>query len=664
VTARPSDTASDGLLAAIDRPRQRRLALGAGLSTLGIVLATATTAVATSFVPMSIEDLTRGSVATLIARVQATRGVASGGHIHTLVDLKVEEVLQGLVPGSRITLREPGGSADGVEEVVDGAAVYAVGEQVVVFLAVWPDGSLRTNHLALGRWVVDRDASGGLRARQTFGRTVTLLPPAGREMPASVMPLTAVRDAVDRGRTAPSAVPPAPTVSATPPEGRAGDGTSAGDTSPFVLFDPARRFFEPDEGVTLDFLVDDRGDSILGLPASRQAVDDAMAEWTGVASATIAIDDAGLTADLNTGCAAGSVAPLNPHRIVFDDPTGMIPPPTSCSGTLAVGGGCRTNAETKVFAATTFERLVKGTVVFADGWTGCAFWTQCNVAEVATHELGHMLGLDHTPDTDATMFPTAHGDGRCADVRTDDVNGVSFIYPTAIPPTITTATPLPPGQTFAVYTQTLAAGGGTGVFTWSEIFNGCPGLTLSAGGTFSGTPSFMGTCDLVAKATDGDGDSHTKRFTLEVTESGTTTTTTTTLPSGGCTGPADCADGDPCTNDQCAGGQCSNPSLVGIDGAQCLLGELVPANVCGSESIHPKVLTTMTKKLARASTLLGRAESASTDAKRAKLIARAGKGLTPIVTKATRFASKGKISAECAAAIRQVVDALRQALAG
>jgi hypothetical protein len=262
------------------------------------------------------------------------------------------------------------------------------------------------------------------------------------------------------------------------------------------------------------------------------------------------------------------------------------------------------------------------------------------------------------------MFPTAHGDGRCADVRTDDVNGVAFVYPTSIPPTITTATPLPPGQTFAAYSQSLSVIGGTGPYTWSTTFNGCPGVTLGASGLFSGTPSFMGPCDLVAKVADGNGDSHTKRFTLEVTTSGTTTSsTTTTLPSGGCSGPADCADGDPCTSDQCAGGQCSNPSLAGIDGAQCLIAELVPASVCGSETIHPKLLTTLSKKLARAATLLGRAETASTDAKRAKLLKRAGKSLPPVATKAMKFASKGKISSTCAAVIQQAIDAIQQAIA-
>jgi hypothetical protein len=55
----------------------------------------------------------------------------------------------------------------------------------------------------------------------------------------------------------------------------------------------ARRFFEADEGIGLNVLIDNRGDAILGLIDSRQAVVDALAAWTGVASATISMANRG-----------------------------------------------------------------------------------------------------------------------------------------------------------------------------------------------------------------------------------------------------------------------------------------------------------------------------------------------------------------------------------
>ncbi|MGH3055484.1 MAG: matrixin family metalloprotease, partial [Gaiellaceae bacterium] len=83
------------------------------------------------------------------------------------------------------------------------------------------------------------------------------------------------------------------------------------------------------------------------------------------------------------------------------------------------------------------------------GWNNCSGWNQCNVAEVATHELGHTIGLGHSADNAATMRASAHFDGRCAGLGTDDINAVNFIYPgTGGPvPTPPPTSPLPPPAT-------------------------------------------------------------------------------------------------------------------------------------------------------------------------------------------------------------------------
>jgi hypothetical protein len=79
---------------------------------------------------------------------------------------------------------------------------------------------------------------------------------------------------------------------------------------------------------------------------------------------------------------------------------------------------------------TTFNRIVEGDVVFNDGWDGCGFYENfSNLAEVATHELGHVLGLSHSTDATATMHSMAHFDGRGASLRADDENGLRAIYP-------------------------------------------------------------------------------------------------------------------------------------------------------------------------------------------------------------------------------------------
>jgi hypothetical protein len=53
-----------------------------------------------------------------------------------------------------------------------------------------------------------------------------------------------------------------------------------------------------------------------------------------------------------------------------------------------------------------------------------------DVRNTVTHEAGHLLGLDHTPVEDATMFATApRGETKKRDLHQDDLAGVCAIYP-------------------------------------------------------------------------------------------------------------------------------------------------------------------------------------------------------------------------------------------
>lgn len=75
-------------------------------------------------------------------------------------------------------------------------------------------------------------------------------------------------------------------------------------------------------------------------------------------------------------------------------------------------------------------------------------------------------------------------------VMVTDSNGNSTSGAFTLPVTlvITTTSPLPPATVGTVYSQALAAGGGTGGYTWSVTGALPAGLSLSPGGVISGTP--------------------------------------------------------------------------------------------------------------------------------------------------------------------------------
>ena len=53
-----------------------------------------------------------------------------------------------------------------------------------------------------------------------------------------------------------------------------------------------------------------------------------------------------------------------------------------------------------------------------------------DIANTVTHEIGHFVGLDHTPVDEATMFASAPpGEVRKASLHEDDIDGFCAIYP-------------------------------------------------------------------------------------------------------------------------------------------------------------------------------------------------------------------------------------------
>ena len=382
---------------------------------LAVVLASAP-ATATVVIPVAEADLVAQSAAVLVGRVAAIASHADRGRIYTDVTVDVDEMLKGdSVP--TLTVRVLGGRVGNHAAWVEGSPEFRRGERVLLFVSTYRDGTARVAHFYQGKFSIIRDAGGeDVAVRET---------PAGVHLPSgAAVPATAprhlrhLRDAI---RAHVSASPAARGGALTSARAPATAGTEAADT--FALLGLPSRWFEPDAGQPVRILINGRGEPLA--PGSGFAqVRDAMAAWSGVAGSSFRYEDAGTTT-------AGGFRSDGVSAVAFRDPLGDIDPPVNCTGTLAYGGYFRSD-ETRVVNGRSFYRIIEGDVVFADGWDGCGFYERyANLAEVATHELGHVLGLDHPTDTDATMYAYAHFDGRGASIHASDLAGLRYLYPAA-----------------------------------------------------------------------------------------------------------------------------------------------------------------------------------------------------------------------------------------
>jgi len=108
-----------------------------------------------------------------------------------------------------------------------------------------------------------------------------------------------------------------------------------------------------------------------------------------------------------------------------------------------------------------------------------------------------------------------HNDASFASPFTINLSGVGTSTSSVI---ITTPTPLPQGYLSIAYNQALAAAGGTGAYTWSLDGGALPsGVSLSANGDLTGTPTATGSFNFTVRATDSVGVFGTQAYTLNVT---------------------------------------------------------------------------------------------------------------------------------------------------
>ncbi len=148
--------------------------------------------------------------------------------------------------------------------------------------------------------------------------------------------------------------------------------------------------------------------------------------WTSAPNAALAITEG---SDVNVGSEAASPSNINLVCFVCSDADF-----SKDANTLAVTITTTSDAvgQSDGHGGTTqfVGQIIKADILFNPSVPFSAGTTGQNLQVVATHEIGHFLGLDHSAVVRAVMFPFA------SDLTTlsyDDVAGLSVLYPKAAP---------------------------------------------------------------------------------------------------------------------------------------------------------------------------------------------------------------------------------------
>jgi hypothetical protein len=457
--------------------------------------------------------------ATVLSNVSAAD--EANKRVFTYTRLRVEKVFKGQISDDEIVLKEEGGEAGRLGERVSGTPTFAIGEDVIVYLDTWADGSLRVYQMFLGKLIVKRDSETGRESvvGDLSDADEAMLTPAGRDAiqsRASVVDAAEYCAALSRSvaaierrsrRFAARYYRDAPLLER-PPE--YDEVLESGAVSPQSAILPVpSRWFEPDANLPVVFRINPDGAPTPG------AVDDAAAAiqiW-GTAPVT------SLQVVRGEGITCGNIDGL--ASIVFNNCDGRFQAEEGCSRIIARGGLVWNRDVTTLVNGQVFRKALRG-FVSLNPFSACSYGSDCDLREVITHELGHALGLGHSQYADSTMFGVIHQDGRCASIKSDDARSIAFVYPLQDPgpkPLAITTVRVESAIEGEHYLQVIEAQGGVLPYTWQVSLSGgrLPlGMGFDPSGVLYGPALVTGAFPIIVEVTDATGAVVQRGFTVTV----------------------------------------------------------------------------------------------------------------------------------------------------